>query len=965
MGSEIMESLSKLGWGEDASDAMRFYYAVARVKSIRENNEEKTPGRPWWEWYESFRLHRGAQQGIQVAYPPVETNGQKQLFDRLITSIPSSLCEFIQVALPGRVKNEKFYDLLEKQYDKLLHQCYCVYLLLSIQADAPLDAAYNQYLKLFAGKDKPLEEAAFQRLFCLMNWQEIRDDTSIMAAAKEANELLTRMIVTNREKCRIMAEIVHHLPKLKQKSMNAPQAYLSKILYDDSKTFSAVAAAREINVLVEQMPKSLTFMDFLTALMGTEGKSKNLAELGFLLPWLKNLWDDKPETPVCLVNASPPFMTAWGLRSCDSVTVPYDTAKKPVSEALDASVYDMTELKSILYAKEQRILYFSRGFREEEIRKHLLDLCRENAVVVAVLADSYKAVTTSLPGYGAESLAILPESLYRSGPAKNFVVKLIPKQVDQILARDVEVRAIDRRYYLEPEPCWAAVLLPASDYATNQPLRTLFKQTLNKNEFAQKRTRPKAYVFSPELTLWYRAKAIPGDKREVCLYLCEPPTEQQRKRNKYPRGKIIKSTETWATSIQPEEIEPWIEEKGAFNGKLRSKAVEQITLYTNKMISLKSLWYMLYDQLNIRGPEMQLLSRFAQSEHGADLIIGHASEEEIETAIQKDGANQDELVPLLDNLFDLALRRRLIKTHPFEELHDARKLKKKREESIRKLAKRNYSVEEERRIWSYFRMNQNEKGAIGMILCFLTGLTPPYVAALTWRDWRRITYTEHKQLIVNKRLRPDGSIEWQTAEENCRLVPVMDQLTHILDEYQKQQNAQPDDRIIDLDDALAAIRKQIRAAEKNAGIEEDRISIPDSDMELDLNRYEGSRMRSNFEWHCYMDCGMTDAEVHHLLLRAMPDTLSKNYVDYGHECIQERMSVKLNQWGQRFSDGMEITWKTLPLYKQKINLTSHRGKTETYQLSAQIRERFAVCAESNHGFEYRFLVRSLEVQNGK
>ncbi|MBQ6465542.1 MAG: hypothetical protein IJJ43_04670 [Oscillospiraceae bacterium] len=109
VGSEIMESLSKLGWGEDASDAMRFYYAVARVKSIRENNEEKTPGRPWWEWYESFRLHRGAQQGIQVAYPPVETNGQKQLFDWLITSIPSSLCEFIQVALPGRVKKHDLF----------------------------------------------------------------------------------------------------------------------------------------------------------------------------------------------------------------------------------------------------------------------------------------------------------------------------------------------------------------------------------------------------------------------------------------------------------------------------------------------------------------------------------------------------------------------------------------------------------------------------------------------------------------------------------------------------------------------------------------------------------------------------------------------------------------------------------------------------------------------------------------
>ena len=966
---DIMEKLSKLGWGSEAADAVRFFYSIVRVRYIRGINEANYPDRPWWAWYGVFLENDQTSQKYYGALPPLESDWQKDMFEALANELPESLAEYMQMALPGRVKNEKFYDVLSQQYDRVTYQCYCTYLLLSIPPEIPLDDAYKQYLDLFEGKGDPLGEGVLQKLFCLMNWREIRDDSSVKAAAKEANELLTRMLTSNQEKCRIMDEIIRHTDTLKQKSVNAPAAYLSKLLYDDSKVARGVAATREINKLIKLVPKSLTFMEFLTAMMSANSKSENLAELGFLLPWLKSHWCEDEEIPVCLVNAMPTFMEAWGMRACDSATVPYDTAKASVSKALDATIYDMTELESIVYADKQRVLYFPRSYNTEEVRKHLLALCRENAVVVAVLPDTYKAQTISIPGYEVERIAILPEKLYKNGLVKNFVVKLIPAQTQQpIMACDVSIKTIDRRHYLEPESCWTKSLLKKVDYESNQTLRRLFYQTVNKKEDAVPRNRPKAYVYSPELTLWYTAKANSEEENStytVGLYLCEVPSEAQKKRNKFPRGKRIDSTKTWTTKVTQDQIEPWIENRGVFKENLRRQAEEQIVLYSNKVISLKSLWYLLYDKLDSKEEEKELLSRFARSGHGAGLMIGQVAEEEIERAIDEENENTDELVALLDKLFDLALRRKWIKAHPFAQLHSARSLQKKREESIRKLAKRNYTTDEELKIWSYYQENSGDIGAVGMILCFLTGLTPPYVAALTWRDWRRITYTEHTQLIINKKLSPDGSIVWQTEEENCRLIPVMDRLTQILDDVKNRQVTHPDDCIINLEEgALSAIRRQIRAAERYAGIAADMISVPDAEKELDLNRYEGSRMRSNFEWHCYMDCGMTDAEVHHLLLRVMPDTLSKNYVDYGHECMQERMAVKLNQWGQRFSDRTATAWKSMPLLKKKIWLKSHRGETESYQLSAQIHGRFDVLADSDHDFEYRLLVRSMEAENG-
>ena len=603
-------------------------------------------------------------------------------------------------------------------------------------------------------------------------------------------------------------------------------------------------------------------------------------------------------------------------------------------------------------------MYFAHGYSETETRRHLLALCRDHALVYAVLPDTYKDVSAGIPGYSVSGITILPTELFKGSVSKHFVAILTPEEHKTIATRMVLLETIDRRSFRAPESLWAATTLNTEDFAAQQTVRALFHQALTKKENVKEYSRPQAYAFSPELTLWYSGTTNKSGNRWVCLYLCEVPTEQQKKRNKYPRGKKIASTETWNTDIPEEQIGSWIEERGVYNEKLRSKAVEQLERYKGRPMSLKSLWYCLYERMSFSDEEAQKIKNLLRNETAVGLVIGAVSEEEIEASIASTGENPDEMIPLLDTLFDAAIRRKLIKTHPFEVLRAARKKQKRREESIRALAKRSYTEAEEARIFEYFQQNQGAGGCLGMLLCFLTGLTPPYVAALTWRDWRRITHTSHTQLVANKKLLPDGSLEWQTEEDNCRLLPLMDVLSEVLAAWNQKNTPEPDDRIVTVDgNPLQAIRKQIREAETFAGIAPDLISIPDSDKRMDLNQYAGSRMRENFERYCYVDCAMTDAEVHYLILRRMPDTLSRNYADYGHECMQERMSVKLNQWGQRFRESRADDWRSLALTKQPVTLTSAGNRTESYHLTAHITEKLTIAAECDHDFDYRFLIR--------
>lgn len=953
----IIEKLQRLGWGTTEPDLIRFYYAILLACKKKKKLSDKYPQIRFCDAYNMI-LDKGRFEGFQSEFIRFNAYGwEADLFDELAAEVAYlTLQEFAEMMLPDRISNSKFYDVLHKQYESPFFACLCLFFLLCISADKSIDEAYTDYVQLSSHQRDPLPIDAFHKLFCLMNWWEIRDKTSKKAAAEEINKLSTQMIITNERKCELVAEILQRQERLKDKDIVAPAAYLSKVKYSDKNVFQTVSATENVEKIIEQTSRSVSFLDFLAVLMH-EGKGQNLTECGFLLPWVKQKWE-YDTTACCLVNAVPSFLSAWKLTNQDRVTVPYHAAKQPVSEMLDAAVYSMDELMTIPYAEKQRVLYFSRGYSEKETRQHLLALCRDDALVYAVLPDIYKRVTTEIPGYFVTDVTILPTELYKNGRTKHFVAVLTPEENEVIKAEQVLLETIDRRFYCAPETLWTATMVSSKDYATRQPLRSLFSQSLKKKENVKERNRPREFVFSPELRLWYTATPNQAGNQLVCLYLCEVPTEQQKKRNKYPRGKKIVTTETWNTNIPEEKIGSWIAEHGAYNEKLRSKAIQQIKLYKGKTLSLKSLWYCLCDRVSFSDEEASRITKLLKNKAISELSIGAVSEGDIENALSQVEEKTEETISLLDTLFDMAVKRKYITEHPFEALREARKKQKRREESIRALAKRSYTEAEEIKIWELFENNREDSGSLGMIICFLTGLTPPYVAALTWRDWRKITHTNHTQLVANKKLLPDGTLEWQMEEDDCRLLPLMDILSDVLREHKQKTNPLPDDRIVAVEgNPLQVIRKRIQEAEEYAEIAPDLISVPGADKQMDLNQYAGSRMRENFERHCYVNCGMTDAEVHYLIMRQMPDTLSRKYVDYGHECIQERMSVKLNQWGQRFKTSGGKDWRLIKLSKQKTVLSSEDNYTKSCHITAQITNKLAIVAECNHDFEYRFLIR--------
>lgn len=233
---EFKNGLRRLGWSAEPEELIQFFCSAQRAVNLYQINQPKKHGlRVCYCYMMSLGMY--SANVFFKDFPKIEADWQADLYDQLVEEmILHSLSEYAEMMFPGRVKNQKFYSALEKQYDKVLYQSYCFYVLLRISPEAALPEAYFQYLHFFAGRDA-LPKEIFQKLFCLMNWRELRDDTTTKASAKETNLLLNKLFVSNQKKCEIVAEILPRLGRLKDGGIYAPAAYLSKVLYGDSKAY--------------------------------------------------------------------------------------------------------------------------------------------------------------------------------------------------------------------------------------------------------------------------------------------------------------------------------------------------------------------------------------------------------------------------------------------------------------------------------------------------------------------------------------------------------------------------------------------------------------------------------------------------------------------------------------------------------------------------------------------------------
>lgn len=250
---EFKYGLQSLGWSTEPAELIQFYCSAQRTLGLYKLNQAKISWLRLCHCYiKSLAMY--PSHAFAKDFPKIEDDWQADLYDDLVKdTILHSLSEYTEMMLSGRVKNQKFFSALENQYNKPLYQSYCFYVLLLITPEAPLSEAYDQYLRLFAGSDAPLPKDTFQKLFCLMNWRELRDETAIKASAKEANTLLNHLIVSNRTKCEIVAEILPRLGRLKSGDVQAPAAYLAKILYGDSKAYQNVNSAGKIDQIIKQL----------------------------------------------------------------------------------------------------------------------------------------------------------------------------------------------------------------------------------------------------------------------------------------------------------------------------------------------------------------------------------------------------------------------------------------------------------------------------------------------------------------------------------------------------------------------------------------------------------------------------------------------------------------------------------------------------------------------------------------
>ena len=368
---------------------------------------------------------------------------------------------------------------------------------------------------------------------------------------------------------------------------------------------------------------------------------------------------------------------------------------------------------------------------------------------------------------------------------------------------------------------------------------------------------------------------------------------------------------------------------------------------------------------------------FKNALHGNDLgelMVGETDADTFEAAT--DSCEESETVwNVLEAVLKESVRKRLIKRNPIDDLYEEKRKEARILESVRALARRNYTDEEEQRIVLFLKHrfeNDDDNRALAVLAMLFTGLPAKVIAELRWDDFVKIPYSENYQLIVNKCTGEKGETVWLTDEPECRRIPIMSALAVLLKEYRKKVKGDKTDKELQKRkiflpegkiNAVDAIMRLYSQAEKEAGIERDVVTTPHSSTrsETDFGKYSGNRFRENFEYHCQTVCQMTEAETDYVLRRKMSDTFSNHYCDYGHECIQQRMAVKLDRWGRKYmsfakSDkDKEVRNKS----RATINAMPQNDADAAVQFDIHAKGGVEITAEAAHGVKYNILVKEV------
>lgn len=482
-----------------------------------------------------------------------------------------------------------------------------------------------------------------------------------------------------------------------------------------------------------------------------------------------------------------------------------------------------------------------------------------------------------------------------------------------------------------------------------------YKSTYLKKTDRQ-RKQAQQFKFTEEILFYYRGSYdAKNESYRVGAYAAKPELTYADRLDDSVKEKILETLKNGRIKSE-EEILNWLNMVYPFQiVKRKSEEIdirktickEYKTVFSGKSISLKTLLYFYYDEIQERYGESQfeILWNLANQNLGS-IQLDHISIVAIDQSINElyennDQVNRYQLLSMISSVIDYGIRKRHATINRIKsdvELESAR-ADRAFYQSRENLTIKYFSKSELIAIYQSIKKNLGKDSRnLGAYIKLVTGLESNIVCALQWKDFQLFEdYNSQKdkyQLLIRKQLLNDGSaFSSFSRRESYRKIPCNEELKNILlEEREKQKKRYGYEKeellnnhaIVEGEDYLlngitkvltptkltTYCNKMVRKLRKNYSL---KTSIPDSKkgtIETDFLNYGGDIFKSNYRHYALYSAGFNSGEIDYLQGKQSEIPFSRNYCDYGNDASQLILLLKQDRLMNVF------TKQSLPMAKQ-------------------------------------------------
>ena len=540
--------------------------------------------------------------------------------------------------------------------------------------------------------------------------------------------------------------------------------------------------------------------------------------------------------------------------------------------------------------------------------------------------DAYGIRQLLYTNYRIHWLMPLPTNTSSSWFKKNTIVLLSPKNgkyQSELLIYRTQQYLLDDLTYLCIDP-WPVRIPADAFFNVGRTIIRLWDQFRPKPSRGKKRA-TRHVDFSNEIRLWYSWSKGRGRFAFHAI-----PSKSQRQKNNLDRGKRLTPPNLLFSAHSIEDAESVILSK-IFSQALYSTIKKEIhRAYQNKPITLKTFWFLNYDELlkKVNYNHETITQMFNNSPTLSSLRSDkHYDLDVYQKAFRRDfhdTPSNSELLKFwqqLNILLNEGAKQRMFFPNPVSEYLASMRDRDLGYRAARDaLTKKSYSIEEETKMLDYMKAQLPKNGIyVGCAISFFTGLSNNEICALTWNDFHQVEHMDLWQLWVYRAVQKDGQITLFPPDKknSYRRVPCVHTLKDLLTErkeyvlFQLSRLGRPrhdieqmpivpmDEDSLDTPCSPRILKAAKDETERTAGIVPltgKVIYDDDSEKETDFNDYRADRFRANLRYRITQTAQMSIAELNYILGITAPTSFSKHYCDYTNDFAQLILCRKMERW---------------------------------------------------------------------